>query len=1103
MFLATESTHRMLIRHEPDIGHLYVPNQVARIPSPHGGFYFRSNSLGFRSDREYVASFSATGPGRRPRILFLGDSFTAGDGVDNAQRFSDRIGELLGAEVYNYGLSGSGTDQQLLIFEKFARDVEADLVVLCLQVENMDRIQLGFRPAIDRVSRQNVLVPKPYFTLADGVLQRHHDPVPRERPAAARAGATVPSGGGPGHRGLRAKVIDRYLRDPRLAKLRAWSRKHLKGVRSLVLRQTRFDPYPDYARDDTPGFQLMRAIVQRLHGAMAGRPLLIVPLPNAYYLTHGLRPTFQSRLAALARPAAGLHVGDVTTSLLRQPLAERKRMQLHDGHYSSHGHAVVAEQMVREIRRLGLTPTPRPTPPPTPSVRTRQRPTGTWVLGLSCLYHNSAAALVQDGRLVAAAEEERFTRVKNDRRLPAQAINFCLEQAGLQPEDLAAVVYYDNAYLTFERLLHTLAASGARSEDAWSRVLPSWLEFKLRIPQLVRKHLHYEGPLLQESHHRSHAASAFLPSPFDRAAILTVDGVGEWATAAIGRGQGKHVELLREMHFPHSLGLLYSAFTQFTGFKVNSGEYKMMGLAPYGEPRYVQDIYDHLLQVHEDGSLRLNLEYFAFLTEPTMTSAKFAELFGGPARQPDGWITRREMDLARSVQVVTEDVLLKMARHAHALTGEKKLAMSGGVTLNCVANGRLLREGPFEDLWIQPAAGDAGSALGAALDVSMNWFDQARPAPTGARPPQRGSCWGPEFSDDEIRAFLDTYGYPYETVSPDIRSQQLASLLAQGKVVGHFAGRMEYGPRALGARSILGDARNEDTQAVLNLKIKYRESFRPFAPVVLAERVSDYFELDRESPYMLLVAPVKKERCLPLGDVTGEDLTAIVRQPRSDLPAITHIDYSARIQTIVRDDLPAYYDVLQAFEQQTGCGVLVNTSFNVRGEPIVCTPFDAYRCFMRTEMDVLALGNQLLVKAAQPPWPEDKGHVEKSEDAPAAETVRTDQKLRVLFHQVFLPALAKLHGDLRCRLEGHAGDSNWQAHQPPASIRAVFEIPAALQATDLDPRAMTTALVGQWQPGPATEALRPVVEALLALARAKPVAQRADEQVPDSVYVMF
>ncbi len=1099
MFLATESTHRMLIRHDPDIGHLYVPNQVARIPSPHGGFYFRSNSLGFRSDHEYVASFSASDQGPRPRILFLGDSFTAGDGVDNDQRFSDRVGELLGAEVYNYGLSGSGTDQQLLIFEKFARDVQADLVVLCLQVENMDRIQLGFRPALDRVSRQKVLVPKPYFTLERGELRRHHDPVPRDRPAAATVDATLPSSGSTRHRGLMAKAINFYLKDPRLTDLRNLSRKHLKGVRSLVLRQTHFDPYPDYARDDTPGFQLMRAIVQRLHGAMAGRPLLILPLPNAYYLTHGLQPRFQSQLATLARPAAGLHVGDVTTFLLRQPGAERKRMQLHDGHYSIHGHAVVAEQTVQELRRLGLAPAP----PRAPSVRTRQRPTGTWVLGLSCLYHNSAAALVQDGRLVAAAEEERFTRVKNDRRLPAQAINFCLEQAGLQPGDLAAVVYYDNAYLTFERLLHTLAASGARSQDAWSRILPSWLDFKLRIPQLVRKHLHYDGPLLQETHHRSHAASAFLPSPFDRAAILTVDGVGEWATAAIGRGQGKHVELLREMQFPHSLGLLYSAFTQFTGFKVNSGEYKMMGLAPYGEPRYVQDIYDHLLQVHEDGSLRLNLEYFAFLTEPQMTSPKFAQLFGGPARKPDGWITRREMDLARSVQVVTEDVLLKMARHAHALTGEKKLAMSGGVALNCVANGRILREGPFEDLWIQPAAGDAGSALGAALDVSLNWSGQERPAPTGDRPPQRGSCWGPEFSDGEIQAFLDTYGYPYETLAPDARNQQLASLLAQGKVVGHFAGRLEFGPRALGSRSILGDARNEETQAVLNLKIKYRESFRPFAPVVLADRVSDYFELDRESPYMLLVAPVRKERCLPLGDVTGEDLTAIVRQPRSDLPAITHIDYSARIQTIVREDQPAYYDVLKAFEQQTGCGVLVNTSFNVRGEPIVCTPFDAYRCFMRTEMDVLALGNQLLVKAGQPPWPEEKGHVEKSEDVPDAETVRADQKLRALFNQVFLPALAKLQGDLRCRLEGQAGDSNWQVHQPPANLRDVFEIPAALQAMDLDPRAMTTALVRQWQPGPATEALRPVVEALLALARARPLAERADEKVPDSVYVMF
>jgi carbamoyltransferase len=1089
MFLATETTHRMLVRYEPDVGHLYVPNQCARVPSPEGGFYVRTNALGFRSDRPYV-----TARGERPRILFFGDSFTAGDGVDNGDRFSERVADALGGEAYNFGLSGSGTDQQLLLLEKYGKGMAADLIVLALQVENIDRIQVGNRPAIDRITRRRMQVPKPYFTLQpDGSLALHHVPVPRDRPPEVPGNDATET-----RHGLVGSAIEFYRTAKGLEDVRRMTRKHLELSRSLALRVSGFDPYPDYAHPHSAGFALLRAIVRRFQAAANGVPVLVVPLPNYYYLLHGLEPKFQRRIETLAQD--GLTIGDLVTPLMALSREQRRKLLLSDGHFSVFGHGVVAQHMADAIRGRGLLPVPAAKP----AVHVKKATTGKWVLGVSALYHNSAAALVHDGRIVAAAEEERFTRVKNDRRLPQQAINFCLEQAGLRPSDLSAVVYYDNAYLTFERLLHTLAASGERSADAWQRILPSWLRFKLRVPHLLRRQLGYEGPILQEEHHRSHAAAAFLPAPFERAAILTVDGVGEWATAAIGRGDGSRVELLREMHFPHSLGLLYSAFTHFTGFKVNSGEYKMMGLAPYGEPRYVQAIYDHLVQVHDDGSLRLNLDHFAFLTEPTMTNERFAALFGGPARKPDAWISQRERDLARSVQVVTEEVLLKMARHAHALTGEKKLCLSGGVALNCVANGRILREGPFDDIWIQPAAGDAGSALGAALDVCHNWFGVERRQNPHARPPQGGSCLGPQFSDDEIRAFLDTYGYPYEVLDESQRGDTVAGLLDEGKVVGHFAGRLEFGPRALGSRSILGDPRNADTQAVLNLKIKYRESFRPFAPVVLAEKTHEYFELDRESPYMLLVAPVRSERRQPLGDVAGDDLTSIVRQVRSDLPAITHIDYSARIQSIVRADHPQYHDVVAAFARRTGCAVLVNTSFNVRGEPIVATPFDAYRCFMRTEMDVLVLGNLLLHKATQPPWPEEKGHVEKSEDAAdAAPVPEDDARLRALFASQFLPALPRMQGDVRCRLKGAAGASNWVDHAGPSQLHEILEIPSALQDPDGEPRAQAEAMIRQWRPGPGTDALRPVVVALLEIAHRKPAEEADDERVSDSAYVMF
>ena len=596
------------------------------------------------------------------------------------------------------------------------------------------------------------------------------------------------------------------------------------------------------------------------------------------------------------------------------------------------------------------------------------------ILGISAFYHDSAAALVRDGEIVAAAQEERFTRKKHDANFPVNAVKYCLAEGGVKADALDAVAFYDKPVTKFSRILQTYFGVAPRGLKSFMAALPIWLKQKLWIPLEIEKALETAGvkppaAFYFPEHHESHAASAFYPSPFRRAAFLTVDGVGEWATSAYGRGDGNRIEVLGDLHFPHSIGLLYSAFTYFTGFKVNSGEYKLMGLAPYGEPKYVDRIRDTLLDLREDGSFRLNMDYFGYLDGLTMTNQRFAELFDGPARKPESEITQREMDLACSIQVVTEDIVLRMARHVYRVTGEPYLCMAGGVALNCVANGRLLREGPFRDIWIQPAAGDAGGALGAALLVWHLVQGNLREA-DDVHDKMRGAFLGPEFPDDEIQAWLESRGYPARKLTSDEWAPEIARLIDEQQVIGLLQGRMEFGPRALGGRSIIGDARSAKMQSIMNLKIKYRESFRPFAPTCLAEKVSEYFELDRPSPYMLLVAPVRADRCLNQESTASIPIRERIHQVRSDLPAITHVDCSARVQTVDRERNARYYDLIKAFEQRTGYGVIINTSFNVRGEPIVCTPEDAYRCFMRTEMDYLALGSWLLDKRQQPPWKE-------------------------------------------------------------------------------------------------------------------------------------
>jgi carbamoyltransferase len=586
------------------------------------------------------------------------------------------------------------------------------------------------------------------------------------------------------------------------------------------------------------------------------------------------------------------------------------------------------------------------------------------VLGLSAFYHDAAAALLRDGEIVAAAQEERFTRRKNDPDFPRQAVQFCFRQGGLRADGLDAVVFYDKPGLKFTRLLETYLAVAPRGWRTFPRVLSSWLGEKLDLRKTIREAipgLRADCPLLFTGHHQSHAASAFYPSPFADAAILTIDGVGEWATTTIGQGSGSKIDILVELRFPHSLGLLYSAFTDYCGFRINSGEYKLMGLAPYGETKFTAAILDQLLDLKADGSFWLNMDYFNFLQGTTMTNERFYRLFGGPPRRPDDPIETRHLDVARSIQAVTEEIMLRLARQARALTGRRNLCLAGGVALNCVANGRILREKIFDRLWIQPAAGDAGGSLGAALAA---WHDRGGQAVKHTGDDMRGSLLGPEYDDAQIEAVLKSHRAVYRKLEREELLGLTVELLKAEKVVGWFQGRMEFGPRALGNRSILGDARSPRMQSVMNLKVKFRESFRPFAPIVRRERAGDYFELDTDSPYMLLVAPLQPALRRPMTPgVKGLDL---LKEPRSTLPAVTHVDYSARIQTVARQDNPLLYDLLLRFESATGCGVLVNTSFNVRGEPIVCTPEDAYRCFVNTEMDYLMLGGCVLERTAQP-----------------------------------------------------------------------------------------------------------------------------------------
>lgn len=1100
MFILNESTHRMLMTYHPVLGHLYVPNQVARIPHERGGYLVRTNRQGLRSDFDF-----STQKGDKPRILIFGDSMTAGDGCCNQERFSDLLAHRLDAEVYNFGLSGSGTDQQLLLLEHLGRDFPCDLVVLCVYVENIHRIMASHRPSLDRYSKEMVLVPKPYFTLNGSELVLGHSPVPHERlPLARRQDATdAPSHGS--QLQVQLAAATRRLRSCPWAlktfrSLLSPSTLDYSTLRSLPKRLAGYDPIPGYADPSSAAYKLMRALCARFIASAAPKPMLIVPLPMHEHFLQGLRVSYDAFFDDLCREIPDAHHLNLTSHLRTLPMEMRKRISFpFDSHFSPAGHQHVADILTQSIQDMGILGVrPGSSPPTRPTTKRHKN-----VLGISCYYHNAAACLVRDGEILAAAEEERFTRIKHDRSFPQLAANYCLEQARIDVDDLDAVVFYDSFPLTFERLLSTVLDSREKGRKLWTAMAPSWVQHKLRIPELIRQTLRYAGPILHNTHHRSHAASAFFPSPFERAAILTLDGVGEWATASIGQGIGNRLEMLKEMRFPHSVGLLYSAFTQFLGFKVNSGEYKLMGLAPYGQPRYVQHIIDNLVDLKSDGSILLNLDHFEFLEGSQMTGSAFERIFNRPARKAESQLTQDDADLARSIQHVTEEIVLRMAQEAKRLTGERFLCLAGGVALNCVANGRLLREGPFDDLWIQPAAGDAGGALGCALDVSHHLYGLPR-NPTPGQDSQKGSYLGPGYSPEEIEAFLTTHAIPHHRLTVQIRPERAAKLIKEGKVLGHFSGRSEYGPRALGARSIIADPRNTVMQSTLNLKIKYRESFRPFAPSVLEESAHEYFQLDRPSPYMLLVAPVLEARRNPVPPQEGGNPMERVHMVRSDIPAVTHVDYSARVQTVGQQH-PRYRAVLEAFQRLTGCGVIVNTSFNVRGEPIVNTPQDAYRCFMNTEMDALLLEDFLLLKNEQRPGLRPSGSALDGAQPSLAPSEALLNRLNRLFERGLLPIADVLAttGQTPIRQNYPGAPSAWHDALREPALEPQFNMPQAFEDYTLPPRMLARAVIGQWQHPELAKALLPVMEELFELAQRFPGDDGPKESVSSETYVMF
>jgi carbamoyltransferase len=933
--LSTQLTHKTLIRYDKNIGYLFVPNITMRQPYSEKPYYIKTNDQGFRSDFDYVKVKEVN----EVRIAFIGDSYTAGEGVANEKRFSDLVSKAFAAKSYNFGLSASGVDQQYLIYKDIASKFDHDVLVISPHIINIYRNLLSSRLSVEGQTGKKILVPKPYFTLENEKLVRHNLPVPVEREILTGEGVRI-----------------KLFRPNKL--IRKLFHKYVPKRIKEELLKIQFKEHQGYEKANDPRWILMQSLLEGIIAEAGNIPIILAPLP--YHEIHK-NPNYRDRFIDLAKKYDNVTFVDILKEFKKVNDTDTLNFAK-DEHYSEFGHQVIADEIIKTIQQKGILKLKEQ---PLEKSLVQKKPC--YILGISAFYHDSACALIKDGEIIAAAQEERFTRVKNDPRFPLSAINYCLEEARIHVDDVEAIVFYDNPFITLERILLSQISVYPKGSVIWKELFPKWVQTKMHIPDIIRSQLSFKGKLHMALHHLSHAASAYYPSPFANSAILTIDGVGEWATATICMGTANEIKILKEMNFPHSVGLLYSAFTYYTGFKVNEGEYKLMGLAPYGEPTYVDIIKTEIVKIHEDGSIQLNMDYFGYQQDLCMINEKFESLFGGPARKDKEEITTRIRDIAKSIQVVTEEIVVKMAKHAKEITGAGNLCLAGGVALNCVANGKIILEKIFKNIWIQPAAGDSGGALGAALALYYANYNDAGNKRSEGVSLQKASCFGPSFSDEEIRAHLDSFGYRYSYLDPVERNKVVAKYLSEGKIAGHFQGGMEYGPRALGARSILGDPRSETTQYSLNIKIKFRESFRPFAPSVLEQDVPEFFNLRQPSPYMLIVAPVNEDRCIKNSEenMDKNDLFEIVNQKRSDLPAITHVDYSARVQSVNSQQHPIYYDLINEFKKITGYGVIINTSFNVNGEPIVCTPKDAVRCFMKTDMDLLVMNNFLLIKQDQ------------------------------------------------------------------------------------------------------------------------------------------
>jgi carbamoyltransferase len=932
-----KTTFRQVIQYDKKLGHKFVPNQTACFKYGNGSYLIETDENGFRNRKN-------KGLRRKHRIICLGDSFTAGDGVSNHERFTDILEQTYDCEIINLGVPGYGIDQQVLAYEEYRDRIDHDFVLFTPFLEDLSRNLLKARVGVDRVTGKNVEIPKPYFILNNNQLELKNYPVPKSRKESSEEII------GSGKTTQKKPSVFRQEAYKAKRKIQKFPKETQRWIRIHMMNRS---SYPEIEDTNSEVWKISAPIIGKLKQLCDDKPLIIVPFPFRKMVDRG--ETSKHYIGAFKTlEDSNTKVFDIFEALKKNNSPNTENVFLNIcWHFSPSGHQIVANEIGAILKDHYHIP---------PISTSIEKDNKTRVLGISCFYHDSAACIIEDGKVIAAAQEERFTRVKHDKSFPLNAINYCLEACKTDINSLTRIVYYDYESWTIERVLWNSFQIGEKGLDFWHEAKKS-LTKKLFLPKIIRNKTSYRGEIEKCQHHISHSAGAYYSSPFDNAAILVIDGVGEWACTTIAKGLGNKIEILKQQFYPHSIGLLYSAFTYYTGFKVNSGEYKLMGLAPYGDPVFSELILKHIIDLKEDGSIHLNMDYFSFQEGDKMVNARFEELFGGPARKEEDKITKREMDLAASIQVVLEEVVIKLAKHAKELTQSENLVMSGGVALNCVSNGKLYDQTAFQDFYFQPASGDAGGAMGCALA----WYYQNNQHIDKKVSQHETAYLGPEFSKDEILAFIDSKDYPYHLLKVEDRAERIAQLLYDNLIIGHFDGKMEFGPRALGSRSIIANPLHREMQSKLNLKIKYRESFRPFAPIYLEEDTSEYFDFDRPSPHMLVVRNVNEKILTEVDALEGEeDMLKIINQVRSEIPAITHVDNSARLQSVNRQQNERFYDILKAFKKLSGKGVLVNTSFNVRGEPIVCTPEDAYRCFMRTEMDILVLGDFLLYKNEQP-----------------------------------------------------------------------------------------------------------------------------------------